>query len=157
MGLMLTKNGPKVLEYNVRFGDPETQAILVRLESDLFAIFQAITEGTLGNVSVDWSEQSSACVVLASGGYPGSYDVGLPIEGLKRIAANENEPRLQVFHAGTSVSSDGAFLTTGGRVLGVTATAETLQKALEDCYRTAAGISWEGMQYRRDIGQFKEI
>lgn len=155
VGLMLTAAGPKVLEYNVRFGDPETQAILVRLESDLFEIFRTITEGTLGKTSVDWSEQSSACVVLASAGYPGAYQTGIPIDGLDRIAANENEPRLQVFHAGTSAASDGALLTAGGRVLGVTATGETLQNALKNCYRTVDGIAWEGMQYRRDIGQFK--
>ena len=155
VGLMLTAAGPRVLEYNVRFGDPETQAILVRLESDLFEIFQAITEGKLGRTSVSWSEQSSACVVLASAGYPGAYDVGVPIEGLKNIAAKENQPRLQVFHAGTSALSDGEFLTAGGRVLGVTATGGTLQNALENCYRTVDGITWDGMQYRRDIGQFK--
>lgn len=156
VGLMLTAAGPKVLEYNVRFGDPETQSILVRLESDLFEIFQAIAGGTLVNTSVEWSDQSSSCVVLASAGYPGAYHTGIPIEGLDRIAAKENEARLQVFHAGTSMSDDGAFLTAGGRVLGVTATGATLKTALDHCYRAVEGISWEGMQYRRDIGQFKE-
>lgn len=156
VGLMLTEDGPKVLEYNVRFGDPETQAILVRLESDLFEIFQAITDGTLRNTKVEWSQQSSACVVLASAGYPGSYKTGIPIKGLDQVGADENGPPLQVFHAGTSVSSDGEFLTAGGRVLGVTATGETLQQALNSCYLEVEGINWNGMQYRHDIGQFKE-
>jgi phosphoribosylamine--glycine ligase len=150
VGLMLTKAGPKVLEYNVRFGDPETQAILVRLESDLFEIFQAVADGTLRNTPVKWNEQSSACVVLASAGYPGAYDVGLPIKGLDQIRANE----LQVFHAGTRLSAAGATLTAGGRVLGVSATGETLKKALGSCYAAIREITWEGMQYRRDIGQF---
>jgi phosphoribosylamine--glycine ligase len=157
VGLMLTRNGPKVLEYNVRFGDPETQAILVRLESDLFEIFQAISAGTLRDTRVEWSEQSSACVVLASAGYPGSYQTGIAIKGLDRIAPDENGSALQIFHAGTSVSSDGEFLTTGGRVLGVTATGETLQQALDSCYLGVEGINFDGMQYRRDIGQFREI
>ncbi|MBC8031260.1 MAG: phosphoribosylamine--glycine ligase [Pyrinomonadaceae bacterium] len=156
VGLMLTAAGPKVLEYNVRFGDPETQAILVRLESDLFGIFQTIVDGTLRSISVEWSRHSSACVVLASGGYPGDYSTGVSIEGLEDIAANDNEPRLHVFHAGTSISDGGGFLTAGGRVLGVTATGETLKNALDDCYRTVKEIAWDGMQYRRDIGQFKE-
>jgi len=157
VGLMLTADGPKVLEYNVRFGDPETQAILVRLESDLFEIFHSVAAGTLGKVSVEWSAQSSACVVLASDGYPGAYKSGLPIGGLERIAASDDEPRLQIFHAGTSVSANGDLLTAGGRVLGVTATGETLQNALDRCYGAAKTIAWDGMQYRRDIGQFKEM
>jgi len=95
--------------------------------------------------------------VLASAGYPGSYKTGIPIKGLGRAAAGENGPPLQVFHAGTSVSADGEFLTAGGRVLGVTATGETLQQALDSCYLAVAGINWKGMQYRHDIGQFKEI
>lgn len=157
VGLMLTASGPKVLEYNVRFGDPETQAILVRLESDLFDIFQSIADGTLVNSSVEWSEQSSACVVLASQGYPGDYKTGLPIQGLELVAANEVEPRVQVFHSGTAASGDGGFLTAGGRVLGVTATGETLADALERCYAAVGAVRWDGMQFRRDIGQFKEI
>ena len=156
VGLMLTAAGPKVLEYNVRFGDPETQAILVRLESDLFEIFQAIADRTLGNIRVDWSEQSSACVVLASKGYPGDYQAGLRIQGLDLVATNDTEPRVQVFHAGTSAASDGEFITAGGRVLGVTATGDTLADALERCYAVIESIRWDGMQYRRDIGQFKQ-
>lgn len=151
IGLMLTADGPKVLEYNVRFGDPETQVILVRLESDLSRIFQAIVAGNLRDVEVEWKSQSSACVVLASAGYPGPYKTGAPINGLGEFAANDH---LQVFHAGTTRSEHGSFLTSGGRVLGVTATDATLAQALENCYRAIAKINWDGMQYRRDIGRF---
>jgi len=156
VGLMLTASGPKVLEYNVRFGDPETQAILLRLESDLFEIFQSIADETLRASSVQWKEQSSACVVLASQGYPSDYQIGLPIKGLDLVAAHESEARVQVFHAGTAKSDDGGFLTAGGRVLGITATGETLGGALDRCYAAVGAIRWEGMQFRRDIGQFKE-
>jgi phosphoribosylamine--glycine ligase len=146
----LTKDGPKVLEYNVRFGDPETQAILMRLESDLLAIFEATCRGTLSQLKIEWSPGASACVVLASGGYPGKYKNGIPIEGLQRLVKRNN---LEVFHAGTSASPEGKMLTAGGRVLGVTAKAATLDAALTDCYAAVAEISWEGMQYRRDIGR----
>src|SRR5712691_3777460 len=130
IGLMLTADGPKVLEYNVRFGDPETQAILMRLKSDLFQVFQAMVTGELRKVSVDWSEQSSACVVLASGGYPGAYQTGTPIAGLDQIGAGDD---LEVFHAGTSMSANGDFLTSGGRVLGITAADASLDGALDRC------------------------
>jgi phosphoribosylamine--glycine ligase len=153
IGLMLTADGPKVLEYNVRFGDPETQAILVRLESDLLQIFEALRNGELRNVKVEWSQKSSACVVLASGGYPGTYETGIPIHGLNDIDPGHD---LQVFHAGTTKSEAGEFLTAGGRVLGVTAAGETLNEALDRSYASIRKISWEGMQYRRDIGRFQE-
>src|SRR6266542_6124801 len=153
IGLMLTPAGPKVLEYNVRFGDPETQAILVRLRSDLFQVFQAMIDGRLRDASVEWSNQSSACVVLASAGYPGSYETGVPISGLNKLART-NE--VQVFHAGTAKSAAGGYLTSGGRVLGITAAAATLEQALARCYSAIQGVHWEGMQYRRDIGQFNE-
>src|ERR1041385_184333 len=146
---MLTAEGPRVLEYNVRFGDPETQAILIRLNSDLLEIFQAIVEGKLGSVEVEWSHKSSACVVVASGGYPGAYETGREIQGLEGIEIDDN---LQVFHAGTSRSDNGGFLTAGGRVLGVTAADQTLQIALNRCYQAIQKIDWPGMQYRRDIG-----
>lgn len=149
VGLMLTSGGPKVLEYNVRFGDPETQAILVRLDSDLLKIFQAIVDGTLNETSVQWTDQSSACVVMASGGYPGAYKTGLHITGLQ-----DAPEAVQVFHAGTSKTDNGDYATTGGRVLGITAAAETLEEALRLCYSAAEQISWEGVQYRRDIGRF---
>lgn len=151
VGLMLTTDGPKVLEYNVRFGDPETQAILVRLQTDLFQIFQGITDGELGNLEVKWSNQSSACVVLASGGYPGPCESGLPISGLS--AAGDG---VEIFHAGTSKSQSGGFLTAGGRVLGVAGADATLTEALGRCYAAISKINWPGMQYRRDIGAFRE-
>ncbi len=151
IGLMLTAAGPKVLEYNVRFGDPETQAILIRLESDLVEIFQALLAGRLREVKVRWRPGSSACVVLASGGYPGSYRTGAPIAGLDRVIVS---PALQVFHAGTSWSERGELLTAGGRVLGITACQPTLDAALARCYEAVAQISWPGKQYRRDIGRF---
>ena len=149
---MLTAAGPKVLEYNVRFGDPETQAILVRLKSDLFSIFQATIEENLSSVKVEWSDQSSACVVLASAGYPGAYETGVFINGLDRITMND---ALQVFHAGTSKAAGGEFVTSGGRVLGVTAAGTTLEQALNTCYDAIDNIEWKGMQYRRDIGRFR--
>jgi phosphoribosylamine--glycine ligase len=153
IGLMITADGPKVLEYNVRFGDPETQAILIRLKSDLFRVFQSMLNHDLRNTAVEWSNQSSACVVLASAGYPGAYETGLPIAGLEELVGSD---ALQVFHAGTSFSQAGDFLTSGGRVLGVTAADGTLAQALARCYGAIEKISWEGMQYRRDIGKFHE-
>jgi phosphoribosylamine--glycine ligase len=151
IGLMLTADGPKVLEYNVRFGDPETQAILIRLESDLFEIFQALVDGRLRDVEVRWQEGSSACVVLASGGYPGAYQQGARIGGLDRVIVG---PDLQVFHAGTSWSETGELVTAGGRVLGITARQATLDEALARCYEAIDQIDWPGKQYRRDIGRF---
>ena len=151
IGLMLTADGPKVLEYNVRFGDPETQAILIRLESDLVEIFQALVEGRLRDVDVRWKKGSSACVVLASEGYPGAYQKGALIEGLDRVIIG---PALQVFHAGTSWSESGELVTAGGRVLGITAWQPTLDGALARCYEAVNQINWAGKQYRRDIGCF---
>lgn len=153
IGLMLTADGPKVLEYNVRFGDPETQAILIRLKSDLLKIFQATIEGNLGQLKVDWNDQSSACVVLASGGYPGQYETGFRIKGLDGELTQDD---LQIFHAGTSRSQAKDFVTSGGRVLGVTAADTTLERALTRCYSVVDKISWPGMQYRRDIGRFND-
>lgn len=153
MGLMLTAEGPKVLEYNVRFGDPETQAILMRLKSDLFGVFQSVVDGNLQNVEVEWTDQSSACVVLASEGYPGPLRTGLAISGLDSVVTSRDD--LQVFHAGTSKSEDERLVTSGGRVLGVSALGATLQQALKNCYTAIEPIHWEGMQYRRDIGQFR--
>src|SRR5689334_22490757 len=126
LGLMLTEDGPKLLEYNVRFGDPETQAILVRLKTDLFAIFEAMHNQTLGQIKVEWKGGSSACVVAANRGYPGKYEKGAVIEGLDQV----NHEAVQVFHAGTSKDASGRFIATGGRVLGVTAAAAELSTAL---------------------------
>jgi len=150
-GLMLTADGPKVLEYNVRFGDPETQAILVRLNSDLLEIFQATIDQNLGRINASWSEGASACVVLANHGYPGKFETGAIIRGLPEATAADS---VQVFHAGTTQSNEGEFLATGGRVLGVTATGTNLDEAVARCYRAVEKIQWEGMQYRRDIGRF---
>jgi phosphoribosylamine--glycine ligase len=149
LGLMLTDDGPKLLEYNVRFGDPETQAILVRLKTDLFSIFEAIHNETLGDLDVSWSAGSSACIVAANKGYPGKYDSGAVIEGLDEV---DRDP-VQVFHAGTSRAADGRFTATGGRVLGVTAAANDLPTALGRCYESLGKIHWPGMQFRRDIGR----
>jgi phosphoribosylamine---glycine ligase len=153
IGLMLTANGPKVLEYNVRFGDPETQAILVRLKSDLSQVFQSMANGNLRHITVEWTNQSSACVVLASAGYPGTYETGLEINGLERVSTAGD---VQVFHAGTARAEKGRYVTAGGRVLGITAAAATLEQALDSCYGAIDNVAWDGMQYRRDIGQFKE-
>lgn len=148
LGLMLTDDGPKLLEYNVRFGDPETQAILVRLKTDLVSIFDAMYEGTLGGLKVEWSEGASACVVAANKGYPGKYESGAVIEGLDEFRGGP----VQVFHAGTSRDPSGRITATGGRVLGITAGAERLPDALSLCYGALEKIRWPGMQFRRDIG-----
>ena len=149
LGVMLTNDGPKLLEYNVRFGDPETQAILVRLQTNLVEIFEAMRMGTLAALQVNWSAGASACVVAANRGYPGKYERGAEIEGLTGIT----DSRVQVFHAGTSRTPDGKFTATGGRVLGVTAAAHDLPAALDLCYDSLAKIHWPGMQFRRDIGR----
>jgi phosphoribosylamine--glycine ligase len=149
LGLMLTDDGPRLLEYNVRFGDPETQAILIRLKTDLLSVFDSIHKGTLGTLKIDWAEGSSACVVAASRGYPGKYETGAEIEGLEEF---EQGP-VQVFHAGTSLGPNGRFTATGGRVLGVTAAAEDLAAALGLCYESLRKIHWPGMQFRSDIGR----
>ena len=150
IGLMLTREGPKVLEYNVRFGDPETQAILIRLQSDLTEIFDAIVDQRLGNVDVRWSDDSSACVVLAARGYPAKAETGARIDGLDHAIHRGN---VVVFHAATKRGESGEWLTGGGRVLGVTATGKNLEAALTRCYEVTADINWDGMQFRRDIGR----
>jgi len=149
LGLMLTDDGPKLLEYNVRFGDPETQAILVRLKIDLFSIFEAMYSGTLAGLNVEWSEGASACVVTANKGYPGKYESGAVIEGLDEF----REGPVQVFHAGTSRDATGRITAAGGRVLGITAGAHHLPDALSLCYGALEKIHWPGMQFRRDIGK----
>lgn len=145
-GLMLTKAGPKVLEFNCRFGDPEAQPVLMRLESDLVEIMQAVIEGRLAEQDIKWSDRASVCVVLASGGYPGGYEKGKVITGLDKVDEGF------VFHAGTKYL-DGKIVTSGGRVLGVAATGDTIKDAIDAAYRQVEKISFEGMQYRRDIGQ----
>ena len=149
-GLMLTPNGPKVIEYNCRFGDPETQVVLPLLRSDLVRIMMATADGTLDQVPVEFSDGAAACVILASGGYPESYKKGLPIQGLTdgQIPGSE----CTVYHAGTA-QKDGQLVTSGGRVLGVTATAATLQEAVDKAYAGADSIQFEGRHCRRDIGR----
>jgi len=147
-GLMMTARGPQVLEFNARFGDPETQAILVRLESDLVDALEACIDGRLADTMLRWTPGASACVVASSGGYPGSYKTGFPITGLGAAA---RVPGVEVFHAGTA-RMGGQLLTAGGRVLGVTVAAGSLQEALARAYQAMAEISFEGMYYRRDIG-----
>ena len=148
-GLMMTARGPMVLEYNTRFGDPETQAILVRLESDLIDALEASVEGRLSETGMRWKPGASACVVAASSGYPGSYTTGHTISGLDEAA---RLPGVEVFHAGTSLV-DGRYLTSGGRVLGVTATDDSLSAALDQAYEAMGKIHFEGMYFRRDIGR----
>ena len=150
LGLMLTEGGAKVLEYNVRFGDPETQAILVRLEMDLTEICQAILSQTLDELPIKWRAGSSACIILAAANYPAKPKTGDAVQGLEE--ANNLESTI-VFHSGTAKTESGDFVTTGGRVLGVTARAENLDEALRRSYLAVDKISFEGMQYRRDIGK----
>ena len=146
---MLTPDGPKVIEYNCRFGDPETQVVLPLLEGDLLEIMQATTNGTLAGVPVKWKDAYAACVVLASGGYPQTYESGKRITGLVEGQLPGGEAT--VFHAGTRLEG-GELVTAGGRVLGVTAVAETLLAAVKDAYAAADHIHFEGMHKRSDIG-----
>ena len=150
-GLMLTPDGPKVIEYNCRFGDPETQVVLPRLKTDLVDIICAVREKRLKDLTIEWDDQPCACVVMASGGYPGSYPKGLPITGLDK----DGQPagKACVYHAGTKRLEDGTFVTNGGRVLGVTARGTTLQEALKEAYAAVDTIHFENAHYRRDIGQ----
>ncbi len=145
-GLMLTPQGPKVIEYNCRFGDPETQVVLPLLKSDLLTIMLSTTNGTLAETPVEWREASAACVVLASGGYPVKYQSGYPITGLEKA-----EESAQVFHAGTKMQ-EGQLVTAGGRVLGVTATADTLAEAVQKAYAAAQKIDFKDKHMRHDIG-----
>jgi phosphoribosylamine--glycine ligase len=147
-GLMMTARGPMVLEFNCRFGDPETQPILMRLESDLIDALEASIEGRVSEGDFKWSQDASVCVVMSSGGYPGTYDVGKRISGLEEAGAYSG---VKVFHAGTTVR-DGAYYTAGGRVLGVTARAGDLETAIARAYAACAEISFEGAHYRKDIG-----
>lgn len=147
VGLMLTKDGPKVVEYNARFGDPETQVVLPLLESDLFAIMRAVREGRLAETDIRWKKESAACIVLASGGYPGKYESGKLISGLEDAEA----AGATVYHAGTK-KTDAGYVTAGGRVLGVTALGDTLADAVHSAYAAAEKIHFEGAHMRRDIG-----
>lgn len=154
IGLMISKDGPKVIEFNNRFGDPEAQSVLMRLDTDLLDIFTAVTENRLADMDIKWKQEKAVCVVLASGGYPGSYEKGKEITGLDKVDAD-----VVVFHAGTgnehicdANSCRSAVVTAGGRVLGVTATGKTHEEARAKAFENVKRISFEGMQYRNDIG-----
>ena len=149
-GLMLTPDGPKVIEYNARFGDPECQAVLSLLESDLLHIFRACREGTLNQVDIRWKDSAACCLVLASGGYPLSYQSGYPITGIEQAEA---VGQVNVFHAGTALDDQGRLVTKGGRVLGVTAVAADLEQAIDCAYQAGRHISFTNMHFRHDIGR----
>lgn len=147
-GLMITPKGPKVIEYNCRFGDPETQVVLPRLKTDIVDIFEAIDNETLSDLDVEWRDDACACVIMASGGYPKSYPKGIEITGL----SNGQLDGVTVYHAGTKLK-DNKLVTSGGRVLGVTALGDTLENALKKSYDAVEKIHFEGAHYRRDIGK----
>lgn len=147
-GLMITKKGPKVIEYNCRFGDPETQVVLPRLKTDIMDIFEAINNETLSDLDIEWSDDACTCVVIASGGYPKSYPKGLEITGL----TNGQTDGVIVYHAGTAIK-DGKLVTSGGRVLGVTALGNDIEDALKKSYDAVDKINFENKHYRTDIGQ----
>ena len=145
---MLTKQGPKVLEFNARFGDPETQVYLTRLENDLVEVLAASIDGKLKSVELKWKAGASVCVVMASEGYPGAYQKGKAIRGLEEAG---RLPRTKVFHAGTQKGGE-QFVTSGGRVLGITSWADNLQAARDSAYAAVGKIGFDGAHYRRDIG-----
>ena len=150
-GLMITPDGPKVIEYNARFGDPETQVVLPRLKTDFVDIINAVVDEKLDTLEIEWSADACACVVMASGGYPQSYPKGLEITGLDE---NGQAVGVTVYHAGTKLA-DGKLVTNGGRVLGVTATAKTLDEALDKAYQAVETIHFDNAHYRRDISRTK--
>lgn len=147
-GLMLTQKGPKVIEYNARFGDPETQVVLPRLKTDLLDIFEACVDGTLDKLNIEWYDSGTACVILASGGYPESYTKGYEINGLDDAAKAEN---IYVYHAGTALK-DNKFVTNGGRVLGITGVGANLDEAIKIAYKGVKLVNFKDMHYRKDIG-----
>ena len=148
-GLMIHEGHPKVLEFNARFGDPETQPVLMRMKGDIVPILEACMQGTLSRHKIEWDNRASVCVVMASKGYPGDYEKGKIIEGLREVSRME---RVFVFHAGT-ILKDGQVMTNGGRVLGVTGLGEDIPRAVERAYQAVKKISWDGVYYRTDIGQ----
>ncbi|NDI35989.1 phosphoribosylamine--glycine ligase [Chengkuizengella sediminis] len=145
-GLMITENGPKTIEFNCRFGDPETQVVLSRLQTDLADIFLATINGRLQELEINWSEEAAVCVVLASGGYPGAYEKGISMTGLDQVESSV------VFHAGTALK-DGQIVTNGGRLVGVTATGSNIAEARQKAYADVEKIQYEGKHYRTDIAQ----
>jgi phosphoribosylamine--glycine ligase len=149
-GLMIKGDSLKVLEFNARFGDPECQPLMLRLQSDLVEVMEAVIDERLGEVSLSWDARPAVCVVLAAGGYPGSYETGKPIAGLESLREWQDGV---VFHSGTATATDGHYVTKGGRVLGVTATGVDIRQAIATAYKAVQQISWPGMHYRHDIGQ----
>jgi phosphoribosylamine--glycine ligase len=149
VGLMVTRDGPKVLEFNARFGDPECQPVMMRLKSDLLPLIEATIDGKLDAVEAEWHDDAAVCVVLCAGGYPGSYEKGKEIKGLERL---REWRRGFVFHSGTA-RKDGRWLTSGGRVLGVTALGKDIEAAVAEAYKAAGQIEWEGAHYRKDIAR----
>lgn len=147
IGLMISEEGPKVIEFNNRFGDPETQSVLPRMKTDLLDIMNAVVEERLAGQVIEWSDQKAVCVVMASGGYPGEYEKGKIISGLKDV-----DEDVIVFHSGTKLA-DGIIVTDGGRVLGITALGDTHEEAREKAYQNVARIFFNGAQYRKDIGR----
>ncbi|MFH1624329.1 MAG: phosphoribosylamine--glycine ligase [Pseudomonadota bacterium] len=148
-GLMIVDGKAKVLEFNARFGDPETQPLLMRMKSDIIPILEATIDGTLSQIQVEWDEKVAVCVVMASKGYPGSYQKGFEITGLEEAS---EIPNVEIFHAGTAIR-DGKILTSGGRVLGVTALGHGIKEAMDLAYRAVKSIHWDGVYYRNDIGK----
>jgi phosphoribosylamine--glycine ligase len=148
-GLMIHEGHPKVLEFNARFGDPETQPVLMRMKGDIIPILGACIEGNLSRYKIEWDSRAAVCVVMASKGYPGDYEKGEPISGLKEVSQMED---IFVFHAGTALK-DGQMSTNGGRVLGVTGLGKDIPRAIERTYQAVQKISWQGVHYRKDIGQ----
>jgi len=148
-GLMIHDGHPRVLEFNARFGDPETQPVLMRMKGDIIPILEACIKGNLSGCEIEWDSRASVCVVMASKGYPGDYEKGKPISGLKDVSQMED---IFVFHAGTALK-DGQVSTNGGRVLGVTGLGKDIPGAIERTYQAVKKISWEGVHYRKDIGQ----
>ncbi|MFP6738922.1 MAG: phosphoribosylamine--glycine ligase [Planctomycetota bacterium] len=152
-GIMLTEDGPMMLEYNARFGDPETQSILSRLKTDPLAVFEAASvPGGLENLVLEWDERDAVCIVAASGGYPGSYDKGLPITGIDKARENGEAEALWIYHAGTGQDESGTLVTAGGRVLGITALGDNREAARAEAYKALESISFEGLHSRSDIG-----
>jgi phosphoribosylamine--glycine ligase len=145
-GLMIDEEGPRVIEFNARFGDPETQVVLPRLKTDLVEIVESVINGNLDDITVESSDKACVGVVMASGGYPGKYTTGFPIYGLDDV-----DDEIMVFHAGTKMGDNGEVLTNGGRVLTVVATGNDLNEAREKVYKNISRISFEGCYYRRDI------
>ncbi|GAB4541139.1 MAG: phosphoribosylamine--glycine ligase [Thermodesulfovibrionia bacterium] len=148
LGLMICDGMPYVLEFNCRFGDPEAQPVLMRLNSDLFDLLKATSQGKLRDIKTSWRRDSAVCVILASDGYPGNYEKGRPIRGLEQLKGKKD---VFVFHAGTSFNERGEFITSGGRVLGITALGRDIRTAKENAYNAIKKVSFEGMHYRRDI------